>query len=243
MPLGDQPCQRRCRAQRDGIFQRHGILQGGDAVQVRVDGDQPVELAGQQLAKHPLADYFTGIEGDVLAHVGQIRRDQDQSPGAQSARLAGDQEQLDQLLVGMVEAAVDHQLLGDGLAFAQWQTQAQFVIGKTVALDCRGGQPRGFGQPQGGGALVIEIQQLALHRHSRNGFWLSGAADLNLWRSRRGSPPEWDTDSLRCAAVRRGWPVVVSALPSRRPCSMPRRVPDHRLRCTGTVPWHPVARG
>src|SRR3546814_738212 len=73
-----------------------------------------------------------------------------------------------------------------------------------MALDCRSGQPRGFGQSQGGGALVIEIQQLALHRHSRNGFWLSGAADLILRRSRRGSLPEWDTDSLRCAAVRRG---------------------------------------
>jgi hypothetical protein len=35
----------------------------------------------------------------------------------------------------VVEAAVEHQLLGDGFAFGQRQAQAQLVIGKTVALD------------------------------------------------------------------------------------------------------------
>jgi len=104
-------------------------------VQVRVDGDQCVELAGQQLADHSLADHLARVEGDVLAHVGQIGRDQDQSLGAQAARFTGHQQQLDQLFVGVVEAAVEHQLLGDRFAFGQRQAQAQLVIGKTVALD------------------------------------------------------------------------------------------------------------
>ena len=68
----------------------------------------------------------------------------------------------------MVEAAVEHQLLGDRFAFGQRQAQAQLVIGKTVALDLRRGQATGLGQAQGGGALVIEIQQLALHQNSTN---------------------------------------------------------------------------
>ncbi len=135
MPFGDQSRQRRGRAKGDRIGQRHRLLQGGDAVQVRVDGDQCVELAGQQLADHSLADHLARVEGDVLAHVGQIGRDQDQSLGAQAARFTGHQQQLDQLFVGVVEAAVEHQLLGDRFAFGQRQAQAQLVIGKTVALD------------------------------------------------------------------------------------------------------------
>ena len=135
MPLGDQARQRRRRAEGDGIGQRHGLLQGRDAVQVRVDGDQAVEMVGQQPADYPLADHLARVEGDVLAHVGQIGRDQDQSLGAQASRFAGHQQQLDQLFVGVVEAAVEHQLLGDRFAFGQRQAQAQLVIGKTVALD------------------------------------------------------------------------------------------------------------
>jgi hypothetical protein len=49
-----------------------------------------------------------GWKGDVLAHVGQVRRHQREVAHAQGARGAGGQQQFDQLVVGLVQAAQQH---------------------------------------------------------------------------------------------------------------------------------------
>ncbi|MCY1434694.1 hypothetical protein D9M71_507610 [compost metagenome] len=133
-------------------------------MQVRVDGKHRIEALGEELADHPLADHLAGMEGDVLAHVGQVRRHQQQAAGAETARLAGHQQQLDQLLVGAVEAAVQHQGVGQHLALSQRQAQAQLVVGKAVAFDARGRQAGRRGQTFGGITFVGEIQQQCAHR-------------------------------------------------------------------------------
>ncbi len=68
----------------------------------------------------------------------------------------------------MIEAAVEHQLLGQRLALGERQAQAQFVIREAVAFDRGGRQAAGLGQAQRGSAFVIEIQQQALHQNSTN---------------------------------------------------------------------------
>ena len=51
----------------------------GRAVQVRVDGDHAVDASGDQRADGLLADRFAFVERCVLAHVAEIRRQQDQA--------------------------------------------------------------------------------------------------------------------------------------------------------------------
>lgn len=159
-------------------------------MQVRVDGDQPIEVLGNKGADDGLADHLAGVEGDVLAHIGQVGRHQQQALHAEGAGLAGHQQQLDQFVVGAVEAAVQQHLARYGLAGAERQAQAQLVIGETVPLDGRGRQAQGLGQAQGRGLFVGEIQQQGTHQHStNNGARLSAlpmlkpSARAQAWRA------------------------------------------------------------
>ncbi len=145
-------------------------------MQVRIDGDHAVEQPGEEAADHFLADHLAGLEGHVLAHVGQVGRDQQQAPRAEAARLAGHQQQLDQLLVGTVETAVQQQGVGQRPVLAQRQAQAQLLVGEAVALDRRGRQPQLGGQAQRGGAFVGEIQQLRGHVQNSTNRWDSSPA-------------------------------------------------------------------
>lgn len=118
------------------------------------------------------------------------RRHQQQALHAEGAALAGHQQQLDQFVVGAVEAAVQQHLAWYGLAGAERQAQAQLVIGETVPLDGRGGQAQGLGQAQGRGLFVGEIQQQGTHQHStNNGARLSAlpmlkpSARAQAWRA------------------------------------------------------------
>jgi hypothetical protein len=99
----------------------HGLVQGGHAVQVRVHGDHGVEQAGQEGADDALADRLAGVEGDVLAHIGQVRRHQREVAHAQAARGAGGQQQFDELVVGLVQAAQQHGARGQA---ARWRPRA-----------------------------------------------------------------------------------------------------------------------
>ena len=79
---------------------------------MRVDRDDRVEVVGQQPADDPLADRFAGRELDVLPHVAQVRRDQRNGARAVLPRRRGREQQLDELVVGMVEAATDRDVGG-----------------------------------------------------------------------------------------------------------------------------------
>ena len=125
-------------------------------------------MLGNERADDGLADHLAGVEGNVLTHVGQVRRHQQQARHAQPARLDRNQQQLDQFVVGTVQAAVQHHLRWQRLALGQRQAQAQFIIGETVALDAGRAHAQRFGQAQGRLAFIGEIPDLGVHQHSTN---------------------------------------------------------------------------
>jgi len=154
----------------------HSLLQRGHPVQVRVHGDEGVEQIGQKSADDALADRLAGVEGHVLPHVGQVGRDQREVPRAQRARGARRQQQFDQLLVGLLQAAPDHHPRRQKVG----QAQAQFAIRETMALQHRQRQTHGLGRAEGHHLFIVETQQRRIgareghaHQNSTNtcGTW------------------------------------------------------------------------
>ena len=116
--LGVRPHQQRALAARDrdvgeqaGPRQRDRMRDGnrlgeaGDAVQVGVDGDHAVEQPGEEFADDALAHHLARMKGLVLAHVSQVGRHQGEVTRAAAPGAARHQQQLEQLLIGPVQAA------------------------------------------------------------------------------------------------------------------------------------------
>ena len=145
--LGNQVGQQRRATEHHGgtfIAQRHGLKQGGHAVQVGVHRQHGVEQLGQETTHHTLADHFARVKRDVLPHVAQVRRDQSQPHRAQATCAARNQQQLDQFFIGLVQAAPHHHTRRQ---FGR-QAQAKLAVWKAVALHHMQAQPG-----CGGGAL------------------------------------------------------------------------------------------
>ncbi len=149
--------QQRRAAEHDGVANRHGLAQHGHAVQVRVHGDDRVEQAGEETADHALADHLAGVEGDVLAHVGQVGRHQREVTRAELARRLRGQQQLHQFFIGLVQAAPEHHARRQRFG----QAQAQLAVGKAVARDQGQLQPGRVGGAGRDDALVFKTQQAA----------------------------------------------------------------------------------
>ena len=79
--------------QRDRMRHRNRLGETGDAVQVGIDRDDAVEQPGQESADDALAHHLARMEGLVLAHVGQIGRDQDEVAHAAAPGAARHQQQ------------------------------------------------------------------------------------------------------------------------------------------------------
>ena len=107
-------------------------------MQVRVHGDDAVEALRQQLADHALADGFTRRERDVLAHVAQVRGDQRHAGCAERSRGGGREHQLDELLVGAVEAAADRHRRRQ----VRRQREPGLAVGEAMHFDDPAGQAR-----------------------------------------------------------------------------------------------------
>ena len=148
--------QRRGR-QRDGFASGHHLVQRGDAVQVRIDRHHGIKAARQQAADVALADRLAGRERDVLPHVGEIRARQQQALRTQLAGGRRGDQQLDQLLVGLMQAAQQHHARGQ----RGGQAQLQFAVGEAVSLDQRQRHVQRTRQRCGHLALVVEGQHAA----------------------------------------------------------------------------------
>ena len=133
----------------------HDLVQRGHAVQVRVDRDHGVEGAGQQPPQVALADHLARCEGHVLAHVGQVGADQREVRGAEFARAGGGQQQRQQLLVGLLQAAQEHR------AWRQLgrQSQPRLAVRKAVLAHPRQRHAQGSRQRAGQRAFILPGQQ------------------------------------------------------------------------------------
>jgi hypothetical protein len=174
--LGDQVGQPRRAAQDHRPLHRRGFLQGGHPVQVRVNSDQTLKEFRQKLANDALADGFTGREGDVLAHIGQVRRDQREVLRTQRASGAGAQQQLQQFVVRVVQRSQDgypwRQLSG--------QTQLGLAVRKAMAFNAGQRQAAGACKSSGGCQVFFKVQQQfrARHQNSTNTWGRSVAAPM-----------------------------------------------------------------
>jgi len=111
-------------------------------VQVRVDGHQPVDETGQEAAHDGLADRLAGVEGVVLSHVAQVRRQQRHRACPGRTQGLHRQQQFDQLVVRAVEAAQQHHLGGD----RRRHGDPGLTVRKTMHLHQRGLGPQRAGQ-------------------------------------------------------------------------------------------------
>jgi hypothetical protein len=144
---------------------------------VRIDGDDGVEGLPQQGAEVTLADDFAGMERDVLAHVGEIRRDQRQLSRAQLARRRRREQQLDELVVGPLQAA-QHD---DARRQCGRQRELRFAVGEAVARDHVQRPAELARQRVGEAVLVVEGEQ-----HGQRAAHHDGP--VSATNSRGGSP-------------------------------------------------------
>ena len=145
--------QRRRTADPDRVRDRNRLAQRRDPVQVRVDRDHGIEQLGQEGADDALADHLARRKRHVLPHIGQIGRDQRQVARAELACAARHQQQLDQLLVGLLQAAQQHDALGQ----LRRQLELELAVRKAVPQHGNRGQAGFSGQARGHHGLVFEI--------------------------------------------------------------------------------------
>ena len=157
--LHDPVGQQRRAAQGHGARGGHGIAKRGDPVQVRVHGDHGVEQAGEKGADDSLAHGLARVEGDVLAHIGQVGRHQRELAHAQAARTARGEQQLDEFFIGLVQAAQQHGACGQLARGVHGQGELELAIWEAVARDLQRRKAAGGGQAGGGGAFAVEVQQ------------------------------------------------------------------------------------
>jgi len=99
-------------------------------MQVRIDCDDPVEGFVQHGGKDMLADRFAGVELLVLSHIGQVRRDEDQSLRAGAPQPIGGKQEFDELLIWTIERPVE-----DRGRRCRSDSRQDFAVGKGVRLD------------------------------------------------------------------------------------------------------------
>ena len=76
-------------------------------MQVGIDRHHAIESARQQLSDDLLAHRFACMKGRVLAHIGEIGRDQHQPRGAIAPQGLGGKQQRQQLVVRLIERGKD----------------------------------------------------------------------------------------------------------------------------------------
>ncbi len=139
---GDEATDQWRGTEADGPLCRYGRAQVGDPVQVGIHGDQCIAELGEKAADNGLADRLSGHEFLVLAHIAEIGRDQDDLTRTQMPGRFRRQQQLDQFLVGAIEAAEQDDAFRDCLG----QAQQALLVGKGMDLDGHAGQLQGPGQ-------------------------------------------------------------------------------------------------
>ena len=131
-PRGDRPCRRdghgRDREQRSEI-----VL----AVQVRIDGDEPVERPREERAEMDRAHGLAGLEPRVLAQVGEIRRDEADGSRAELARGPRREEERQREPVGIAQRRDDDDVAAGAVAFERDERFAVREMPPRDAAGCR----------------------------------------------------------------------------------------------------------
>ena len=122
-----------------GVNTREDVVNVLGAVQMGIDRDHAVDVAGQEPADRLLADRLAVVKGRILPHVAEVGRDQHQPPGAAAPQGFRREQQRQQLVVGMIERGID-----DGGCRRGSYGDAQLAVRKAMHLDRvrRNAEPR-----------------------------------------------------------------------------------------------------
>ena len=126
---------------------------------MRVHGDHGIDHSTQKRPDDPLAHRFPGLKSDVLAHVCEVRRDQGERLNPERARGLGGKQQLNELFVGLVQAAQQHGARRQAAGSVHWQAQLDLSIREAVAFDRQGPQTGGSGQAPCAFGFVGKVKQ------------------------------------------------------------------------------------
>ncbi len=113
-----------------GVNAREDVVNVLGAVQMGVDRDHAVDVAGQKPADRPLADRLAVVKGRILPHVAEVGRNQHQPLGAAAPQRFRREQQRQQLIVGMIERRVN-----DGRCRRGSYGDAQLAVRKAMHLD------------------------------------------------------------------------------------------------------------
>jgi hypothetical protein len=76
-------------------------------VQMRIDGDQGIEMPGEHCPDDTLADGLSQVERDILSHVAKIRRNERHSLRAETRGCRCGEFEFDQSAIGIIEARIE----------------------------------------------------------------------------------------------------------------------------------------
>ncbi len=130
------------------------------SVQVRLHRDHAVEPGADQRADDVAAQGLARLEDRVLPQVAEIGRHQDQPPRAGASPGVGGQQEVDELLVGMIERAVDHGDVGGGRGDARHR----LAVRKAVRRHRPQRRAQGGRQPAGLRHLIWKACDRQAHR-------------------------------------------------------------------------------
>ena len=104
-------------------------------MQMRIDGDQPVDVLRQQFGEQCRSHRFAVLKAFVLAHVAKIRCSDADAGGAELARGGGGKQQGQRLVIGLMQAARQNDLAS---AHRAVEAQIGFTVGEAAHLQCAG---------------------------------------------------------------------------------------------------------
>ena len=133
-------------------------LQVVGAVQVRLDGDDPIEPRPDQPPQHVAAQGLPRLENLVLAQVGHVGRDQHQSPRAGAPQGVGRQAQGHQLVVRSGEGSVEESRL-----MSRRHRRQGLAVRKAMQMDRVQRELQLIGQPLGRRTVLLEGEDRGAH--------------------------------------------------------------------------------
>ena len=111
---------------------KHASQVSWRAMQMGIDGDNPVDYPASSAPTTLLADGFARVKGCVLPHVAEIGREQDKPLGASAPQRFGREQQRDKFLVRLVERRID-----DGRGRGRTGRHPNLAVGKAMHRQSR----------------------------------------------------------------------------------------------------------
>ena len=124
-------------------------------MQMRIDGEQPVEVPCEKAADDSLADRLACMEGPILTHVAEVGRDERQATRPELASGSGGELELNKFAVRLIQAATEDYIFRQ----RRWQPHQAFAVRKRMNLYARIRDVSLVGQSSGSGFILRKSEK------------------------------------------------------------------------------------